>query len=66
MEEFDEKTKELAWTAYHAYGEDADWTNFTGSCMPSWFDLPDETKQHWYAAVKAILLSLPEAGHIAK
>ena len=32
---------DLAYEAYTAYGDKAEWKNYAGSRMPSWQDLPD-------------------------
>ena len=40
--------------AYDAYGSHASWTNAFGGRMPAWVELPQDTRLHWVAAVRAI------------
>lgn len=42
----------LAERLYEAYGEDAGWRNYQGFRMPSWDELPSETRDHWTAVAR--------------
>lgn len=46
---------DYAQVAYKAYGEHAEWKNFQGDPMPTWEELPDPIRSHWYYAAAAIL-----------
>lgn len=40
---------ERARRLYIVYGDDANWQNHAGNDMPTWDELPDATKAHWFA-----------------
>ncbi len=51
-------TELLASQMYAAYGNHANWTNFTGGPMPRWQDLPQATREHWIAVAQYIFDAL--------
>lgn len=52
--------KTLHQIAYEAYAEDADWQTFDGRPMPEWGDLTDAVREHWDAAVSAVITEVLE------
>lgn len=46
---------ELAKIAYEAYGKSSKGKNYQGKPMPEFDDLPEAIKQHWIAAMIAVV-----------
>lgn len=51
----DVEVAQVAYEAYEAYGDEAEWKNYLGKPMPVWADLPENTRSYWVASVRAIL-----------
>lgn len=52
--------RRLARIGYEAYGDKAEWKNFSGDKMPSWDEVPEHIKEKWEAAVSAVVRSVGE------
>lgn len=61
MELFPPHVVRAAEQTYTAYGDHAQWAAYNGSPMPSWADLPEDTQQHWCAAITALMQQLISA-----
>lgn len=44
--------KSKAKSFYHAYGASAEWKNYQGNPMPSWYELPANIQRHWFAVAE--------------
>jgi hypothetical protein len=56
----DQIHQRLAEVAYQAYGDAVSWRNFIGAPMPTWQDLPDDTRTAWVAAAAAVAAHLAD------
>jgi hypothetical protein len=48
----------MAAEAFRAYSEDAQGQTYDAKPTPGWYQLPEQVRQHWVAAVKAVAACL--------